>query len=523
MNPFSERPVEILDDWNEILRKGCCCEMPECADPILECESLTGGAEPEGIEGPYNEPYRIHTKQTTRWVYAVDRTTYGVLVSDGVTPYVTSRTIGSANRDFINEWKAVGDGLANAATWVDGCYHNTPDYLEYCEGGGSSTQTTYQAWFMRCGGVETSGVETIHQGSMIILAVGGQDDGVGGKYPDCWFKHTFNSSEYHPCHSCDPDYCSSRGLPTTEIYDELIFFGQFPNLYFGTDSITYLPSTLDDGMTWNEWVDQAYDHLIQKLNWDNEDCSKEVGFCFSEYDHEPEPVDRIGGTPDLELRKTRFRWNVPDEAYLYFHVTWDIGFFPPKFDEWLAKVVARETWEAAVAVYEAWEIAHAAWQDEYAEWEIAHAAWEVIQAAWEVEYEAWLAKYEAYQTWLDGERDTWPPEEPGDAPELPPEPVAPVEPDEPAPPGPEVPPAPPHTDETQPLPIAKDQTWEWIGIVDPEDPDTSRSEWYFIDVPDLPGQHRIVNIRFRCYRETPYGNAPQITGDGIEWPEEPDP
>lgn len=63
--------------------------------------------------------------------------------------------------------------------------------------------------------------------------------------------------------------------------------------------------------------------------------------------------------------------------------------------------------------------------------------------------------------------------------------------------------------------VATDQTWEWTGPGDPEDPDTWKSGWYEIEPPSIPGERRVVNIRFECYRNSPYGVKPQVTGEAV--------
>ena len=67
--------------------------------------------------------------------------------------------------------------------------------------------------------------------------------------------------------------------------------------------------------------------------------------------------------------------------------------------------------------------------------------------------------------------------------------------------------------------VATDQTWEWTGPGDPEDPDSWKSGWYEIAPPSLPGTRRVVNIRFECYRSTRFGNKPQVTGEAVELPD----
>jgi hypothetical protein len=69
-----------------------------------------------------------------------------------------------------------------------------------------------------------------------------------------------------------------------------------------------------------------------------------------------------------------------------------------------------------------------------------------------------------------------------------------------------------------PTAVSTDNTWEWTGPGDPEDEDSWKSDWYEIPVPDEPGENRVVNIRFECYRSTAFGNKPQVTGEAVEIP-----
>ena len=73
-------------------------------------------------------------------------------------------------------------------------------------------------------------------------------------------------------------------------------------------------------------------------------------------------------------------------------------------------------------------------------------------------------------------------------------------------------------DESTPTVVALDQTWTWTGPGDPEDADTWKSGWYEIDPPEEPGETRIVNVRYECYRSTRLGIKPQITGEAYEIP-----
>ena len=39
---FTTDPLETLDEWNTVLSYGCCCEMPSCPIPTIDCQTKTG-------------------------------------------------------------------------------------------------------------------------------------------------------------------------------------------------------------------------------------------------------------------------------------------------------------------------------------------------------------------------------------------------------------------------------------------------------------------------------------------------
>jgi hypothetical protein len=69
------------------------------------------------------------------------------------------------------------------------------------------------------------------------------------------------------------------------------------------------------------------------------------------------------------------------------------------------------------------------------------------------------------------------------------------------------------TDPDAEISYIQDLTWEWTGPGDPEDEDSWKSGWYEIDPPGEPGERKIVNVRYECYRSSRFGGKPQITGD----------
>lgn len=69
--------------------------------------------------------------------------------------------------------------------------------------------------------------------------------------------------------------------------------------------------------------------------------------------------------------------------------------------------------------------------------------------------------------------------------------------------------------------VSEDNTVEWSGPGDPEEPDDWLTDWVEIAPPEVPGERRIVNIRFTCYTGAKFGVKPQVMGEAFELPEAP--
>jgi hypothetical protein len=71
-----------------------------------------------------------------------------------------------------------------------------------------------------------------------------------------------------------------------------------------------------------------------------------------------------------------------------------------------------------------------------------------------------------------------------------------------------------------PVMISEDnvEEWEGPGTGDQDDESWLFPLWHTLEAPEEPGEIRVVNIRFECYRG-PYGTKPQITGEGYTPPE----
>jgi len=71
----------------------------------------------------------------------------------------------------------------------------------------------------------------------------------------------------------------------------------------------------------------------------------------------------------------------------------------------------------------------------------------------------------------------------------------------------------------QPSPVNRDLTATWTGPGNPQVATSwEASSWRALNPLAQPGEIRLVNIRFECYR-TPYGNKPQVTGEAVDLPD----
>lgn len=72
-------------------------------------------------------------------------------------------------------------------------------------------------------------------------------------------------------------------------------------------------------------------------------------------------------------------------------------------------------------------------------------------------------------------------------------------------------------DSPQPSAVNQDMTVEWERPSDPETADFwIAGDWHVMNPPDQPGEKRVVNIRFQCYRSPDFGNKPQVTGESFD-------
>ena len=88
------------------------------------------------------------------------------------------------------------------------------------------------------------------------------------------------------------------------------------------------------------------------------------------------------------------------------------------------------------------------------------------------------------------------------------------------PPQPEEPTHPGEQPEPRPT-LSEDFTDTWTGpllLADLEDEDALRFPGgpHVLDAPETEGELRVVNIRFYCYPDSPYGYLPQVTGEAYE-------
>jgi hypothetical protein len=64
--------------------------------------------------------------------------------------------------------------------------------------------------------------------------------------------------------------------------------------------------------------------------------------------------------------------------------------------------------------------------------------------------------------------------------------------------------------------VSEDNVVEWTGPGTGSSSDPSwLTPWVEIDPPEVPGQRRVVNIRYTCYSGTKYGSKPQVMGEAF--------
>jgi hypothetical protein len=67
--------------------------------------------------------------------------------------------------------------------------------------------------------------------------------------------------------------------------------------------------------------------------------------------------------------------------------------------------------------------------------------------------------------------------------------------------------------------VSQDNVVEWTGPGSGASSDPSwLTPWVEIDPPEVPGERRIVNIRFSCYTGTKFGSKPQVMGEALDIP-----
>lgn len=349
MSQFFDNPVETLNEWNSILGNGCCCSMPECPAPTLECQSVSGTALPSGFMNPDDEDWRIYPI----WTFT-DTFSYSESVTDthcaGGTFEVVSGS-GSGNYTFTQTNTATEGGSDVAEIQIggsgEGCFYSAPDLIDSCGGSSSWTRETFEDWCLSCygtGNVTASGVDPSVTTTIVGEFVGGEPDGAGGSYPDCWFKFTSTSTDHYRCHSCTPGYCdgADTDTPTTNTY----YDSDFGDL--GSNGGTWDTYTEGDGeyqgaVPWSVWLDNCRGVIEGHLDFETEACL--ASECSSLTEHPAEAPAAGNDLVSLTLRKFRYRVAIPQNFEgEYYKVEWDEGEFPAEGD---AVLLAKRSWEWA--------------------------------------------------------------------------------------------------------------------------------------------------------------------------------
>lgn len=452
MGIYTTELIETLDEWNALLQSGCCCEMPECPTPVMECQSLQAtrdacdnadtqyeeayaawlagggvGDEPVPPDGygewdhtcsaPFTEPADIAGTGYIPTIYRRIRTQQEMEGTEGVLE--TARGAGPAECYspflFFNHYEVDHViGQEPASTYTHG-YGEWTVITENCDPPGS-------------GETICSGGSDVVPGAFMVI----NHPAWTPENNDCIAEPTYfvpaNSKQTLVYGSPEP---VPGGCPSAwPYYDGAPV--SWANLWMSDDvttlsdgiSMDSLKGLVETDLAGEEWPEVGTGHSACQSSY-----SMSWPKIESLYVGDPEAwpacdsldfPDSLGVAASATLQKFRFRWEIPDTfTGSYFKITWDVLEEP-------------DGWDATIPD----------------------------------------------------------PENPGGPPI--PDPAAP-----------------------QRSFASVDNTWTWAGPGSPENADSWKSGWYEIAPPTVPGVRKIVNIRFECYRG-PYGTRPQITGTAVE-------
>lgn len=316
MSQFTTDPIETLEDWNAVLTAGCCCVMPTCPTPTMECESRSGEASRFGY-GPVAEPAGISTDDIpTLWENSTFNSYFTELgtvwgYNSGPGTYPLSGELNSTRTVDVTNITGVVVDLSN--TIGGGNSHD--ELLDSCEA---------------------------------IASVG--EGTPSGGYGDPVITH-----------ECEPDRHAQVGTQTWIEGTP----GPFPLLGcpgpFAFDDkfacnltyTEYAETTLSDSFTKADLVAEAETDMGA---WpepaEGELCASSAVFDWPTIgDPAPWPDCSAGEpanfsfTPDVNISQARFKWVISNvHEGTYFKISWDIVFFPTTGDP---ELVSSDTWEWA--------------------------------------------------------------------------------------------------------------------------------------------------------------------------------
>lgn len=234
----------------------------------------------------------------------------------------------------------------------------------------------------------------------------------------------------------------------------------------------------------------------------------------------------------------------------YYHLAWDVVFYPQDWLDWKATKDARDLWQKwhdqVISDHEDWVTASTAWA--------GHDAWVALRAAYWAALTVWSAKLTAWQAWDNGVISSR-----GDEPEFPgPSPDNAATGPEPTDPGPEPPTSYGETEPETPgeastAPSVVKSEWEWTAAeahntwmaahktwqdaqnayavahatwvtngstgtaptsptdAEPEEPDSDYSDWFTMEPSSVPGETHIRNMAAVSYR-CRFGTKPVYYG-----------
>ena len=292
-------PIEILEDWNAILEQ-CCCPMPECPLPVIECKGISASAQPDGYFDPDATEWIIYRKLT-------EKVELSGSYDDGFGTTIT------ANGHETQTYENPG--------WFAGSINNI----------GSGCYVWENATVYTC---STALSQTTS--SSISTTTVTRTDLFGTLIPDS------DPPEYY-------DVCAWRDRIFTDYVDpgtpdtEEFFGGVSITSYGFPGGFTY-STTYSFPQTFAEWKSGVLDEVIAKIAIADESCWVE-GACQSTLSISPDTPANPSQIVGVSMHAVRFRFVIPSEfTGAYFKVTWDVAFFPTGGGA-ASAILENQTWE----------------------------------------------------------------------------------------------------------------------------------------------------------------------------------